>query len=281
MKKVSLLLLSIVLVTSCVSKKKYLELETKQESTATELSTVKANLQKCLIEAEKGNTKYVILEEQVKSLKDDKKSALKQVENLTVLTQSSSDNIKTVIEQLDAKDKYINGIRDAMTRKDSINLALKYHLTKGLTDGIQDQDIEINVEKTVVMISISDKLLFKSGNYNVTPKAYTVLEKIAKVIKGQPDMEVMIEGHTDSKSIKTSFIQDNWDLSVMRATSITRILQYKYGVKPERLVAAGRSQYSPLASNETLEGRSKNRRTKIIIMPKLDEFFDILNQEGN
>jgi chemotaxis protein MotB len=281
MKKVSLLLLSVVLVSSCVTKKKYLELETKQESTATELSTVKANLQKCLIEAEKGNTKYVILEEQVKSLKDDKKSALKQVENLTVLTQSSSDNIKTVIEQLDAKDKYINGIRDAMSQKDSINLALKYHLTKGLTDGIQDQDIEINVEKTVVMISISDKLLFKSGNYNVTPKAYTVLEKIAKVIKGQPDMEVMIEGHTDSKSIKTSFIQDNWDLSVMRATSITRILQYKYGVKPERLVAAGRSQYSPLASNETLEGRSKNRRTKIIIMPKLDKFFDILNQEGN
>ena len=131
------------------------------------------------------------------------------------------------------------------------------------------------------MISISDKLLFKSGNYNVTPKAYTVLEKIAKVIKGQPDMEVMIEGHTDSKSIKTDFIQDNWDLSVMRATSITRILQYKYGVKPERLVAAGRSQYTPLASNDTQEGRSKNRRTKIIIMPKLDEFFDILNQEGN
>lgn len=281
MKKASLLLLIITLITSCVSKKKYAELETKQASTATELSTVKTNLQKCLIESEKGNTKYVILEEQIKSLKEDKKSALKQVENLTVLTQSSSNNIKTVIEQLNAKDKYINGIRSAMSRKDSINLALKYHLTKGLTDGIQDQDISVNVEKTVVMISISDKLLFKSGNYNVTPKAYTVLEKIAKVIKNQPNMDVMIEGHTDSKSIKTGFIQDNWDLSVMRATSITRILQYKYGVKPERLVAAGRSQYTPLASNDTTEGRSKNRRTKIIIMPKLDEFFDILNQESN
>lgn len=281
MKKASLLLLIITLITSCVSKKKYAELETKQASTATELSTVKTNLQKCLIESEKGNTKYVILEEQIKSLKEDKKSALKQVENLTVLTQSSSNNIKTVIEQLNAKDKYINGIRSAMSRKDSINLALKYHLTKGLTDGIQDQDISVNVEKTVVMISISDKLLFKSGNYNVTPKAYTVLEKIAKVIKNQPNMDVMIEGHTDSKSIKTGFIQDNWDLSVMRATSITRILQYKYGVKPERLVAAGRSQYTPLASNDTSEGRSKNRRTKIIIMPKLDEFFDILNQESN
>ena len=281
MKKASLLLLTIALISSCVSKKKYAELESKQASTATELSTVKTNLQKCLIESEKGNTKYVILEEQIKSLKEDKKSALKQVENLTVLTQSSSNNIKTVIEQLNAKDKYINGIRSAMSRKDSINLALKYHLTKGLTDGIQDQDISVNVEKTVVMISISDKLLFKSGNYNVTPKAYTVLEKIAKVIKNQPSMEVMIEGHTDSKSIKTGFIQDNWDLSVMRATSITRILQYKYGIKPERLVAAGRSQYTPLTSNDTSEGRSKNRRTKIIIMPKLDEFFDILNQESN
>lgn len=281
MKKISLILTTFIVLSSCVSKKKYAELESNQEETKKQLSTVKTNLQKCLVEAEKGNTKYVILEEQVKSLKDDKKSAMKQVENLTMLTQSSSNNIKTVIEQLNAKDKYINGIRNAMSRKDSINLALKYHLTKGLTDGIQDQDIEINVEKTVVMISISDKLLFKSGNYNVTPKAYTVLEKIASVIKSQPDMEVMVEGHTDSNSIKTKFIKDNWDLSVMRATSITRLLQYKYDIKPERLIAAGRSQYSPLAPNETETGRSKNRRTKIIIMPKLDEFFDILNQEGS
>ena len=280
MKKVSLLLLTVALISSCVSKKKYAELETKQASTATELFTAKANLQKCLIEAEKGNTKYVILEEQVKSLKEDKKSALKQVENLTVLTQSSSDNIKNVISQLSEKDKYINGVRKAMTQKDSLNLAIKYHLTKNLADGIQDKDIEVNVEKTVVFISISDKLLFKSGSYNVTENAYTVLDKIAKVIKDQPKMEVMIEGHTDTTPIKRDLIQDNWDLSALRATSITRILQYKFGVKPERLIAAGRSQYIPLAPNDTAENKAKNRRTKIIIMPKLNQFFDLLEQDS-
>jgi chemotaxis protein MotB len=219
--------------------------------------------------------------EQVKYLQEDKKTALKQVENLTVLTQSSTDNIKNVISQLSEKDKYINGIRKAMTQKDSLNLAIKFHLTKNLTDGIQDEDIEVNVEKTVVFISISDKLLFKSGSYNVTDKAYTVLEKIAKVINDQPTMEVMIEGHTDSTPIKRDIIQDNWDLSALRATSITRILQYKYGVKPERLIAAGRSQYIPLAPNDTAANKAINRRTKIIIMPKLNQFFELLEQDAN
>ena len=167
-----------------------------------------------------------------------------------------------------------------MTQKDSLNLAIKYHLTKNLAEGIQDEDIEVNVEKTVVFISISDKLLFKSGSYNVNDNAYSVLEKIAKVIKDQPKMEVMIEGHTDSTPIKREVIQDNWDLSALRATSITRVLQYKFGVKPERLIAAGRSQYVPLAPNDTAENKSKNRRTKIIIMPKLNQFFDLLEQDS-
>ena len=281
MKKITLAVLSLVLISSCVSKKEYAALELKNQKTEKELLAVKTNLQKCLIEKEKEDTQVFALKEQVKSLKLDKKNALKQVENLTVLTQSSSDNIKTVISQLSEKDKYINGIRKAMTQKDSINLAIKYHLTKNLTDGIQDKDIEVNVEKTVVFISISDKLLFKSGSYNVTDKAYTVLEKIAKVIKAQPKMEVMIEGHTDSNPIKTEFIQDNWDLSAKRATSITRILQYKYGVKPQRLIAAGRSQYVPLVANDTPDNKAKNRRTKIIIMPKLNQFFDLLEQDAN
>jgi len=278
MKKISLLLLSVVILSSCVSKKKFATLQEEHDETSTELVDVKATLQKCLIESEKD---IATLTEQINSLKEDKKGALKQVENLTVLTQSSSDNIKNVITQLSEKDKFINGIRAAMTQKDSLNLAIKYHLTKNLTDGIQDEDIQVNVEKTVVFISISDKLLFKSGSYNVTDKAYTVLEKISKVIKDQPEMEVMIEGHTDSTPIKRTVIQDNWDLSALRATSITRILQYKFGVKPERLIAAGRSQYVPLVDNNTAENKAINRRTKIIIMPKLDQFFDLLEQDSN
>lgn len=281
MKKITaVFLLATVLVSSCVSKKQFVALEATNAETKEELLKVETTLQKCLIEKEKQETKVFALDEQIKYLKEDKKTALKQVENLTVLTQSSSDNIKTVISQLSEKDKYINGIRQAMTQKDSINLALKYHLTKNLTDGIQDEDIEVNVEKTVVFISISDKLLFKSGSYNVTDKAYTVLEKIARVVNDQPKMDVMIEGHTDTTPIKRNLIQDNWDLSALRATSITRILQYKYGVKPERLIAAGRSQYIPLVPNDTAENKSKNRRTKIIIMPKLNEFFDLLEQDA-
>ena len=281
MKKTSLLLLTGILVSSCVAKKKLVALQAKHDETKTELLNVKTNLQKCIIEKEKEDTKVFTLTEQVKALKEDKKTALKQVENLTVLTQSSSDNIKSVISQLSEKDKYINGVREAMTQKDSLNLAIKYHLTQNLTDGIQDEDIEVNVEKTVVFISISDKLLFKSGSYNVTDNAYTILEKIAKVINDQPEMEVMIEGHTDATPIKRNIIQDNWDLSALRATSITRILQYKFGVQPNRLIAAGRSQYVPLAENNTPQNKAKNRRTKIIIMPKLNQFFDLLEQDAS
>ena len=277
MKKISLILISVMFVSSCVSKKDFAALQSEKTKTQAQLVTVKGNLQKCLIEQDE---KVFALTEQIKYLQADKKNALKQVENLTVLTQSSSDNIKTVIAQLSAKDKYINGVREAMTQKDSLNLAIKYHLTRNLTEGIQDKDIEVNIEKTVVFISISDKLLFKSGSYNVTDGAYTVLEKIAKVINDQPQMEVMIEGHTDTTPIKRAIIQDNWDLSALRATSITRILQYKFGVKPNRLIAAARSQYTPLAANDTAENRAKNRRTKIIIMPRLSQFFDLLEQDA-
>ncbi|MFT5256755.1 MAG: chemotaxis protein MotB [Arenicella sp.] len=280
MRKIFLIIVSAVFISSCVSKKEFAALQTEKTATEEKLLAVKTNLQKCLIEKEKEDAKVFALAEQVKYLLDDKKNALKQVENLTVLTQSSSDNIKTVIAQLSEKDKYINGVREAMTQKDSLNLAIKFHLTKNLIQGIQDEDIEVNVEKTVVFISISDKLLFKSGSYNVTEGAYTVLEKIAKVINDQPEMEVMIEGHTDNTPIKRNIIQDNWDLSALRATAITRILQYKFGVVPNRLIAAARSQYIPLVANDSSENRAKNRRTKIIIMPRLNQFFDLLEQDA-
>ena len=201
------------------------------------------------------------------------------MENLTVLTQSSSDNIKEIITQLSEKDKYINGIRDAMTQKDSINLALAFQLKRELADGIQDEDIQINVEKTVVYISIADKMLFKSGSAIVSDRAKVVLGKVATVISSKPDMEVQVEGYTDNVSISTNCMKDNWDLSVARATSVVRVLQNDFGVNPGRLIAAGRSEYVPLETNDTAEGRSTNRRTRIVILPKLDQFFDILEQK--
>lgn len=265
------LLLS-VLLTSCVSQKKYADLESTYQTTKQELVDAKADLQSCLLEKDH-------LKDLNETLKEDKARSLQQVENLTVLTQSSSDNIKEVIAQLSEKDKYINGIRAAMTKKDSINLALAFQLKKELADGIQDEDIQINVEKTVVYISIADKMLFKTGSSVVSDKAKAVLGKVATVISSKPKMEVQVEGYTDNVPISTNCMKDNWDLSVARATSVVRVLQDDYNVDPSRLIAAGRSEYVPLESNATAEGRSTNRRTRIVILPKLDEFFDILEQK--
>jgi len=284
MKKIVLSLSVVLLMSSCVSKKDYVTLKSTHQKTKDELLAVSTSLTKCIIENEKNQSQYgatiSTLETTVEELKKDKKRTLEFVDNLTVLTKGANDNIKETLIQLSKKDAYINRVRDATTKKDSLNLVLAFHLKKELLDGIDDEDIEINVEKTVVYISISDKLLFKSGSYNVTKKAYDVLEKVATVINGQPNMDVMVEGHTDSKTIKTDFIQDNWDLSAMRATSITRILQHKFGVKPSRLIAAGRSSYVPLGPNDSNANRSKNRRTKIIILPKLGQFFELLEEKA-
>tara|TARA_R110002124_G_scaffold155440_2_gene322644 strand:+ start:3410 stop:4276 length:867 start_codon:yes stop_codon:yes gene_type:complete len=287
MKKILLSLAVVFLLGSCVSKKEYASLEANHQKTKDELLAVKTNLTKCLIEAEKNQatassykSKITDLETTVKDLQKDKRKTLEFVDNLTVLTKGANDNIKETLIQLSKKDQYIKYIRKAMTKKDSLNLAVAFHLKKELKEGLDDEDIEINVEKTVVFISISDKLLFKSGSYNVTEKAYKVLEKVATVVNGQPNMDVMIEGHTDSKSIKTEFLEDNWDLSAKRATSIARILQNRFKVTPGRLIAAGRSSYVPLVPNDTEANMAKNRRTKIIIMPRLDQFFDLLEEKA-
>ena len=286
MKKILLSLAVVLLMSSCVSKKDYVALEANHQKAKDELLAVKANLTKCLIEAEKNQTlaasyktKISDLETTVKELQKDKRKTLEFVDNLTVLTKGANDNIKETLIQLSKKDQYIKYIQRAMSKKDSLNLAISYLLTKELKEGLADEDIEINVEKTVVFISISDKLLFKSGSYNVTEKAYKVLEKVATVVNGQPQMDILIEGHTDSKSIKTEFLQDNWDLSAKRATSIARILQNRFEVKPSRMSAAGRSSYVPLVPNDSEANMAKNRRTKIIIMPRLDQFFELLEEK--
>jgi chemotaxis protein MotB len=165
------------------------------------------------------------------------------------------------------------------SRRDSINLAVAFNLKKVLNNGLNDDDIQVNIEKTIVYISIADKLLFKSGSYKVSSRATSILKKVADVINAQPEMDVMVEGHTDSKTIKTDVLDDNWDLSVKRSTSIVRILQNEFDVTPARLIAAGRSSYVPLVENDTPENMAKNRRTKIIIMPKLDQFFDLLDSK--
>ena len=217
------------------------------------------------------------LRTQLEDVKKQRDKQLSQVGDLTVLSQSASENIKETLAQLEKKDKYIRLLQNAKSKADSINLALAVNLQSVLKDGIEDKDIEVKVDKTVVFINLSDKMLFKSGKYNLTTRAQEILGKIAAIVVSRPELEIMVEGYTDNVPIKTKCLDDNWDLSVKRSTSVVRALQTDHGVDPNRLVAAGRGEYNTLADNSTAEGRSINRRTRIIILPKLDQFYDLLN----
>ena len=150
---------------------------------------------------------------------------------------------------------------------------------KGALGNMDDQDINVKVDKGVVFIDISDKLLFRSGSYDITEKAKTVLGKVATVLKAQPDIEFMVEGHTDNVPFSKGLLLDNWDLSVKRATAVVRVLQKQYGIQPAKMAAAGRSEYIPVADNNTAEGRAANRRTRIVILPQLDQFFQLLEKK--
>ncbi|WP_456423329.1 OmpA/MotB family protein [Lutibacter sp.] len=276
-KLVVLIIITSVMLSSCVSQKKYTELEGNFNKKNQELVDVKADLMKCRIENE---GKITSLEQQVIDLRKDKEKTLEYVDNLTVLSKSASENIKETLSQMGKKDEYIKYIQKAITRKDSINLALGFKLKSVLKDGFSDEDIQVDIEKTVVYISIADKLLFKSGSSTISSNAKKVLGKVAEVIAAQPDLEVMVEGYTDNKKvIKNSSIKDNWDLSVKRSTAVIRVLQNDFNIEPSRLVAAGRSEYKPLESNDTVEGRARNRRTRIVLMPKLDQFFNLLESK--
>ena len=273
-----LILVMSVVLSSCVSKKKYTELEGNFNSKNQELVDTKADLMKCRIESE---SRVSSLEQQVKDLRSDKEKTLEYVDNLTVLSKSASDNIKETLAQMGKKDEYIQHVQKAMNRKDSINLALGFQLKSVLKEGFADEDIQVDVEKTVVYISIADKLLFRSGSATISSDAKRVLGKVAEVISAQKNLEVMVEGYTDNKPISTAGIKDNWDLSVKRATSVIRVLQNDFNIMPERLIAAGRSEYKPLETNDTVEGRARNRRTRIVLMPQLEQFFDLLEQKVN
>ena len=280
MKKLFVLIIGVsVVLSSCVSQKKYAELESSFNQKNQELVDVKADLMKCQVDRE---NKISALSQQVEDLKKDKEKTMEYVDNLTVLSKSASESIKETLAQMAKKDEYIHHIQNAMNKKDSINLAVGFKLKSVLEDGFNDEDIQVDVEKTVVYISIADKLLFRSGSANISNNAKSVLSKVADVIKAQPELEIMVEGYTDNKKvISNSSIKDNWDLSVKRATAVIRVLQSDFEIAPERLIAAGRSEYKPLETNETVEGRARNRRTIIVLMPQLEQFFEILEQKVN
>ena len=259
-----------VLFTSCVSKKKYAELEALQMETQDKLNTATVKLNSCLDEKER-------LNQQIGQLSNQNSALLNNVGDLATLSKKEAENLERSLESIKEKDLKIQRMQDAINKKDSVTLALVTSL-KGVLGNMSDEDIQINVEKGVVYVSISDKLLFESGKYNVSDRAKEVLGKVATVVKNRPDIEFMVEGHTDDQPIRNAVLQDNWDLSVKRATSVVRTLQEEFGVQPQRMTAAGRSYYVPVASNETAEGRAKNRRTRIVILPKLDQFYNLIEE---
>ena len=279
---------------SCVSPKKLQEAETKY----TQLNGAYADVQSKLREqqdaaakarnevdkstAEKRalESKISDLNKQIDFLKENNNVVISQMKDLSIVTSAQAESIKKSLDNIGAKDLYIQGLQSSMARKDSINMNLVMNL-KGAIGDLSDDDINVKVDKGVVYVDISDKLLFKSGSFNITDKAKVVLGKVAKVLAAQPSIEFMVEGHTDSKQLidNGTAVDDNWDLSVKRATTIVRTLQETYGIDPKRMTAAGRGEYAPIASNDNATNRARNRRTRIVILPQLDQFFKLLEKK--
>ncbi|GAA4338117.1 OmpA/MotB family protein [Flaviaesturariibacter amylovorans] len=269
---------------SCVSKKKLAAEQAKYAELNTFYTQVQTDLKACRDAQDEAARRRSQLEGELESArtqlaqqKESNTLMVNQLKDLSVISASQAESIKKSLENIGSKDAYIQDLNRAIQRKDSLNLALVTNLKSALKD-INDQDIEVKVEKSAIFISISDKLLFKSGSYEVSPAAMTVLGKVAQVLNAKPEIEFLVEGHTDNVPITGGAIQDNWDLSTKRATSIVRILQKQFSIDPKRMTAGGRGEYLPLQGNEGPAGRAANRRTRIVILPQLDQFFKLLEK---
>jgi chemotaxis protein MotB len=273
MKKVlfALSLVALVATTSCGTKKKIADLEAKNKEVQDLLNSATVKLNSCLTEKES-------LAGQIDFLKKSNTDLINNMNNVTTLSAKGAQNIEKALETIKEKDLKITRMQDALTKKDSMTLALVTSI-KGAV-GITDPDIEVNVEKGVVFISIADKLLFKSGSYVVSDKAKEVLAKVGKIINSKPDFECMVEGHTDNVPFTgNAILLDNWDLSVKRSTAIVRVLTNDLKVNPAQLIAAGRGQFIPLVENNSSANRATNRRTRIVILPKIDQFYEMIEKE--
>ncbi|MEZ3518791.1 MAG: OmpA family protein [Muribaculaceae bacterium] len=259
-----------VLLGGCVSKKKYALLQSQYGETRENLIECNAetrNLRNQLDAALKSNDE---LRQGMASLKGTLDKSLDQ-------SSQSSANIAKLVDEINASNKYIKQLVDAKSKSDSLNIALTNKLTRSLsTDELKEVDIK--VLKGVVYISLADNMLFKSGSYEISDRAMETLSKIAKIIKDYSDYDVLVEGNTDNVPISRTNIRNNWDLSALRASSVVQCLQNDFGINPSRLSAAGRGEFNPIADNDTEVGKQRNRRTEIIITPKLDEFLDLIDQ---
>jgi chemotaxis protein MotB len=294
MKQALYVLIAMTLLSSCVSKKKLTELQASYNElqTARDKAVAAANdcekrvagLQSDLRarETELASTstankaRIAELEAQIADLRKNNNSLIDRMADLSVVSKQGAESIKKSLEVLNEQTKQVNNLNQSIQRKDSLNLALVMSLKRSLAD-VNDQDIQVEVKKGVVYVSIADKLLFASGRYEINKEAETVLGKVAQVVNDHKELDVLVQGHTDVVPFSNNPLKDNWDLSVMRATSVVRLLQSKFSVAPERLTAGGRGEYEPKDDNATADGRKVNRRTEIILTPKLDQFFNLLS----
>ena len=262
----------------CVSKKKYSELETLHRQMSQDYTTLQTAHQQAQTKAQtKAQTLQALLDEARRNNADLKASynALQNSLDKCILQNTQGNvNISKLVDEINASNKYIKQLVQAKSKSDSLNLALTANLTRTLS-GNELDEVNVRVLKGVVYISLADNMLFKSGSYQVNQRAMQTLSKIAKIIKDYRDYDVLVEGNTDNVPISRTNIRNNWDLSTLRASSIVQVLQNDFGVDPSRLTAAGRGEYNPIADNTGELGRQRNRRTEIIITPKLDQFLDL------
>jgi len=288
MKNVFLAVAMLFVLGSCASKKKLLTAQKQANEIQIQLDKARADLNDCDSrtaslnnelktkndELTSKNNKLKELEDQVEFLKKNNNNLLDRMSDLSVISKEGSESIKKSLAMMDAQGTQIRDLNSSIQKKDSLNMALVLNLKRSLAD-VSDEDVQIEVKKGVVYVSLSDKMLFKSGSSEINTAAEKVLSKVAKILNDYKEIEILIEGHTDNVPIATNRAADNWDLSVLRATSVARTLQKKYGVEPVRMIAGGRGEYLPKAANDSPANRSLNRRTEIIITPKLDQFFNL------
>lgn len=273
--------LAVLLMTGCVSKKKLAEVQGNYDN----LKTEHAALQKDYNEAQVRIAEYTAdskslaarLKEEQERNKEMREAYSKLQSSYQSNVQQGNVNISKLVDEINASNKFIKQLVDAKTKSDSLNQALTNKLTRSLTRQ-EMNDVDVQVLKGVVYISLADNMLYKSGSYEIGDRAGETLSKIAKIITDYKDYDVLVEGNTDNVPISQKNIRNNWDLSALRASSVVQALQNQYGVDPKRLSAAGRGEYNPVASNATAVGKQRNRRTQIIITPKLDQFMDLIDE---